>query len=47
MDARLAIIAVSGSRVTWLHTDHQGSVVATSNSTGVITGRYVYSPMES
>lgn len=43
MDARLAAVEADGT-VTWLHTNHQGSVVATSNASGAVRGWASYSP---
>lgn len=43
MDARLATVTSAGA-VYWHHTDHQGSVIATSNSAGEIVGTTTYSP---
>ena len=43
MDARLAAVEADGT-VTWLHVNHQGSVVATSNASGAVRGWAGYSP---
>lgn len=43
MDARLAVVDASSGAVTWLHTDHQGSVIATSNASGEVVGLATYS----
>ncbi len=43
MDARLATVEANGD-VYWLHTDHQGSVIATSNSSGQVVEAVGYSP---
>ncbi len=43
MDGRLATLEADGT-VFWHHTDHQGSVVATSNAAGQVTGVANYSP---
>jgi RHS repeat-associated protein len=43
MDGRLASVAANGT-VSWLHTDHQGSVVATSNAAGAPVSLANYSP---
>jgi hypothetical protein len=43
MDARLAVVERDGT-LTWLHGDHQGSVVATSNGAGQVRGWANYSP---
>ncbi len=43
MDARLAAVEADGT-VTWLHTNHQGSVIATSNGSGAVRGWAGYSP---
>lgn|GEM_PF-1214590 len=43
MDARLATVTPTGD-VYWHHTDHQGSVIATSNSAGETVGVASYSP---
>lgn len=43
MDARLATVTSAGV-VYWLHTDHQGSVIATSDSTGKAVATATYSP---
>lgn len=43
MDARLATVEAGGD-VYWLHTDHQGSVIATSNAAGQVVGAAKYSP---
>jgi hypothetical protein len=43
MDGRLATVEADGT-VYWYHTDHQGSVVATSNSAGQTVGVASYSP---
>lgn len=44
MDGRLAVVEASTGLVTWLHTDHQGSVVATSNDAGQVVSTATYSP---
>ncbi len=45
MDARLATVENDGPQtVYWIHTDHQGSVVATSNSAAQTVGVATYSP---
>ena len=43
MDARLATVAPAGA-VYWHHTDHLGSVIATSDSAGQTIGTASYSP---
>ncbi|WP_168196763.1 RHS repeat-associated core domain-containing protein [Brevundimonas sp. M20] len=43
MDQRLATVTASGA-VYWHHTDHQGSVIATSGSDGQTVGTATYSP---
>lgn len=43
MDARLATVDAGGA-VYWIHTDHQGSVIATSNSSGQVVAAVTYSP---
>lgn len=43
MDGRLTSVAVNGT-VSWLHTNHQGSVVATSNAAGAPVSLVNYSP---
>jgi len=43
MDGRLATVEANGM-VYWHHTDHQGSVIATSNSAGQTVGVASYSP---
>lgn len=43
MDGRLAAITPAGV-VHWLHTDHQGSVIASSNSSGAPVSFANYSP---
>lgn len=43
MDGRLATVEANGT-VHWHHTDHQGSVIATSNSAGQTVGVASYSP---
>lgn len=40
---RLATVEADGT-VTWLHTNHQGSVIATSNASGAVRGWAGYSP---
>ncbi|MEJ6790949.1 RHS repeat-associated core domain-containing protein [Brevundimonas sp. BR2-1] len=43
MDSRLATVTSAGA-VYWHHVDHQGSVIATSNSAGQTVGTASYSP---
>lgn len=43
MDGRLATVEANGT-VYWHHTDHQGSVIATSNSAGQTVETATYSP---
>jgi len=43
MDGRLATVEANGT-VYWHHTDHQGSVIATSDSAGQTVGVASYSP---
>jgi RHS repeat-associated core domain len=43
MDDRLAAVDAAGT-VTWFHTDHQGSVLATSNAAGQTVATANYSP---
>tara|TARA_R110002051_G_scaffold41530_7_gene86145 strand:+ start:29961 stop:36506 length:6546 start_codon:yes stop_codon:yes gene_type:complete len=43
MDARLATVTPAGA-VYWHHVDHQGSVIATSDSAGQTVGTASYSP---
>lgn len=44
MDARLAVVDDPSGAVHWFHTDHQGSVIATSNGAGQAEGLTNYSP---
>jgi RHS repeat-associated protein len=43
MDARLAVLEANGT-IYWLHVDHQGSVIATSNAAGQALQFVNYSP---
>jgi RHS repeat-associated protein len=43
MDARLATVTAAGA-VYWYHVDHQGTVIATSDSAGQTVGTASYSP---